>query len=164
MPLGPRFSANKFQSVLKSALGVGSSGVQSALTHIGAQKSLQNITSTRDAKNILKKLEASGAVSDASHARDVFRKAERVAASADRIHSQVVKEERLSEFDKTRLALKDSVVREQIHSVSISGDRNRDSHRVSVNTKSTAPVSHDAKLSAGAAVLTRPVLLDIPFD
>ncbi|OGH67479.1 MAG: hypothetical protein A3C15_01855 [Candidatus Magasanikbacteria bacterium RIFCSPHIGHO2_02_FULL_50_9b] len=163
MSLGPRFSANKFQSVLKSALGVGSSGVKSALTHIGAQKSLQNITNVKDAKNILKKLESSGAVSDASRARDVFRKAERVAASVDRIRSQEVKQERLSEFDKTRLALKDSVVREQIHSVSITGDRNSASHSVSVSSKPLASSSADAKSNMSAPVSTRPVL-DIPFD
>lgn len=159
MSLGPRFSANKFQSVLKSALGTGTTGVQKALTHIGAQKSLQTVTSVKDAKRILSKLESSGAVGDARRAREVMRKAERVASVADRMQQQQVKEQRLAELNAGRTLYKDSVVRQQVHGVSISGDVS--THSVSVSQSTKKPAASSKPVSPEIPI--KP-LLDIPFD
>lgn len=159
MSLGPRFSANKFQNVLKSALGTGATGVQKALTHIGAQKSLQSVTTVKDAKKILSKLESSGAVGDARRAREVMRKAERVASVADRMQQQQLKEQRLVELDSGRPMYKDSVVRQQAHGVSISGETN--SHSVSISQSTNKPVN--STKPAAPMMATKP-LLDIPFD
>lgn len=163
MAIGPRFSANRIQSVLKSALGVGSDGVRSALSRIGKQDVLgsSRLTSVKDARVILKKLESTGAVSDVTHARNEFRKAERVAETIDRVRKEANKTEFLSQRNSA-----ESVVREQLHSVSISEDANRTKRAVSVASlqkKSSNGAHQTISKDAGTQQVVKP-LLDIPFD
>lgn len=150
-------------------MGVGSDHVSRALTHIGAQGALKSSTTIGDAKKILSKLETSGAITDSSRAREVMRKAERVAAVADRMQQQQVKEQRLAEYDATRQALgstfgqsgNQSVVREQAHGISIGGDSARGGHGVSI--ADALKKSTTNKTNGTGAAPVRPVL-DIPFD
>ncbi|MDQ5931470.1 MAG: hypothetical protein QG607_171 [Patescibacteria group bacterium] len=163
MALGPHFSANKLQSVLKGALGGGSDTVRGALLHIGAQKTLQTGASVKDAKTLIQKLRSSGAIKDESHAKAVFRSAERVANAADRMRIKETKESRLAEYDTTRNQLSSlaaNVVAQHSHGISVSGDANRTSHATSISEVLKAGAREQNKTSAPPM---RP-LLDIPFD
>lgn len=166
MSLGPRFSANKLQTVLRGALGGGSDSVQKALVHIGAQKVLKTGATTKDAKVIMRKLQASGAIKDDSHARAVFKQAERVADAADRMRVRQTKEDRLKEFDASRKieSLAQSIVDAHQHGTSIIGDKNIGQHYNSIADALKKPVMGKTSTGlAGAAPATKP-LLDIPFD
>lgn len=163
MALGPHFSANKLQSVLKGALGAGSDTVRGALLHIGAQKTLQTGASVKDAKALIQKLRSTGAIKNESRANAVFRQAERVANAADRMRIKETKESRLAEYDSTRNqlgSLAANVVAQHNHSISISGDSNRNSHATSISQVLKSGSTTENKTSAPPM---RPIL-DIPFD
>lgn len=163
MALGPHFSANKLQSVLKGALGAGSDTVRGALLHIGAQKTLQTGASVKDAKALIQKLRSTGVIKNESHANAVFRQAERVANAADRMRIKETKESRLAEYDAMRNqlgSLAANVVAQHSHGISISGDSNRTSHATSISQVLKAGSTPENKTSAPTM---RPIL-DIPFD
>lgn len=164
MALGPHFSANKLQSVLKGALGGGSDSVRGALLHIGAQKTLQTGASVKDAKTLIQKLRSSGAIKDEGRAKAVFRSAERVANAADRMRIKETKESRLAEYDTTRNQLSSlaaNVVAQHSHGISISGDANRTSHATSISEVLKSGSSGTQNKTSAPAM--RPIL-DIPFD
>ncbi len=185
MSLTPKFSAQRFQSVLKTALGRGGDSVQSAMTHIGAQGMLKTGATARDAKEILRKLEKTGAISDHGRAMREYDRQERVAVASARMHDTEVRHDRLTELHVGQAADaagrganqgmdvgkgrgSDSVVREQAHGVSILGGQNLNNHSVGIG-QAIANKSVGGGLVVGSHGPITPVqlakpLLDIPFD
>ncbi len=171
MALGPRFSANKFQAVLKGALGGGADTVRGALLHIGAQKSLQTGASVKDAQKIIQKLKASGAITNEDHARAVFKSAERVANAAERMRVSQVKADRMAEFNAASVgkpsSLAQSIVDAHQHSTSI--NQTATQHYTSIADALKKPVMGGSTGSATSkfgglmgAASTRPII-DIPI-
>lgn len=174
MSLTPRFSAQKFTSVLSRAMGTGAGGVQKALTHIGAQKSLQSGVTVQDARRVMQKLKSSGAITDERGASDAFKRAERVANFASRMQKQNMRDERLATYRAER-SLADDIVARNAHSVSAHGDSSAGKHATSITDaikkKSGASAMFGPpKMSSGPVQLVKQInlphapLQDIPFD
>ncbi len=174
MALGPRFSADKFRSVLKGALGGGPDSVHGAMTHIGAQNFLKTGASVKDAKTIIRKLTTSGAIKDEGQARNEFRKAERVANAADRMRVAQTKDDRLKELHAGPIggppkSLAQSIVDAHQHSTSVLGDKTMGQHYTSISEALKKPLTNGGAGSSGMRMgasnvpLARPIV-DIPFD
>ncbi len=150
-------------------MGTGASGVQKALTHIGAQKALQSGVSVQDAKRVMQKLKSSGAITDERGAADAFKRAERVANFASRMQKQNLRDERLAVYHKER-SLAADIVSRNAHAVSVSGDSSAGRHATSISDVAKKKSSQAA--SAAAPIqLAKPItvphatpLQDIPFD
>lgn len=176
MALTPRFSAQKFTGVLSRAMGTGAGGVQKALMHIGAQKALQSGVSTKDARQIMRKLQTSGAITDERGARDAFKRAERVANFASRVQQQQMRDERLQQY-RTERSLADDIVQRNAHSVTAVGPQQRKTATSSIadvmkakekNQNDTGASSTSARSApvqlAKPGNFSHASLQDIPFD
>lgn len=156
-------------------MGTGASGAQKALTHIGAQKALQAGVSTKDARQIMRKLQSSGAITDERASADAFKRAERVANFASRMQREHVREERLQEYRAQR-SLGDDIVARNAHGVSAIGQQQQAQHATSIVDAMKAKKTNGAGGAAptsqrgGIVQLVKPIelprapLQDIPFD
>lgn len=154
MAFGPHFTAQKFQSVLKTALGKGTDGVAKAMLHIGAQKMLKGNVSTKDAKAVLQKLQRTGAIADKGLANREFGRQERVANQVSNAHNEDIKKMRLDELRNVQAAT-NGVVRQQAHSVTAIGNQ----HAVTAGGASSRAVGIN---SIGATAVRNSLAMSSP--
>lgn len=153
MAIGPRFSAQKFTQVMQNALGAkGSGAVRQALTHLGAQRLLQNGATVKDVREVISKMKKEGTVQDADHAERVLKTEERIAARVQQNRETERRKDYVAEYMAASQAAGDSVVREQAHGVSIISDKSSGQHLVSIGQKN----NQNAKSSSTQRPATPP--------